>query len=130
MLHFQPRSTRLDKKDSRRTLRQQATLAEDILWRFLRNSQLGFKFRRQFDIQSFIVDFYCHSLRLAIELDGWTHDGEKTKQRDNIKQQVLEKAGCKVIRFKNEEIYGDIEKTLNEITLTCKVRAKELSLEA
>ncbi|MSU75479.1 MAG: endonuclease domain-containing protein [Candidatus Magasanikbacteria bacterium] len=113
----------------RRILRQNTTLAEEILWRYLRNNQLGFKFRRQFDIQSFIADFYCHSLKLVIELDGWTHDSEKTKQRDIIKQQVIERMGCRVIRFTNEQVYGDIEKILNKIIAVCKERIQELGIE-
>ena len=128
MLHFQPRTNRADVKTSRRTLCQNATAAEEILWRFIRNGQLGYKFRRQFDIKSFIADFYCHELKLVIELDGWTHESDKIKQRDALKQRVLENMGTKVIRFTNEQIYGDIEKVLNEISAICKERVKELQI--
>lgn len=113
-------------KDTRRFLRQHATPAEEILWRHLRNNQSGHKFRRQFSLLGFIADFYCHALRLVIEVDGWTHDFEKTQNRDRIKQATLERAGYKVIRFRNEEVYGDIEVLLNAIDAACRVRAEEL----
>ena len=61
-------------KNYRRKLRNDMTRAEIILWKYLRNrGMLGFRFRRQFSIESFIVDFYCPELKLVIEIDGETH---------------------------------------------------------
>jgi len=128
MKHFPPSYDTTKSKLIRRTLRQKAIPAEAIIWKFIRNRQLGYKFRRQFDIHSFVVDFYCHELRLVIELDGWTHDFEKTKQRDLIKERVLKQSGCKVIRMTNEEVYGDVEILLSRITAECKKRALELGV--
>jgi very-short-patch-repair endonuclease len=115
-------------KDVRKFLRRQATTAEKILWKFVRRDGLGYTFRRQFGIGHFIVDFYCHSLRLVIELDGFTHDSEKTQEKDRVKQEFLEKSGYTVIRFTNEEVYGDIEKLLNKIQDACKERSLNLNL--
>ena len=111
-------------KAYRKFLRGQGTLAERTLWKYLRRNQLGFKFRRQFSIENIIADFYCHELRLIIELDGWTHESEKSEKRDIMKERVLESKNYRVIRFTNEEIYGDIEKVINSITRACEGRAK------
>ena len=110
-------------KDIRRSLRSNATTAEKILWQYLRREQLGYKFRRQFSIGNFVVDFYCHVARLVIELDGWTHNSDRTKMKDVAKQEFLETKGHKVIRFTNEEMFGDIEPVLRKIKSICNERA-------
>ena len=102
-------------KEIRRSLRTNANTAEKILWKHLRNSQLGNKFRRQFSIGNVVVDFCCEQLKLVVEVDGWTHDFEKTQAKDNDKQKFLEQQGYKIIRFKNEQLFGDIEKVLDQI---------------
>lgn len=108
-------------KEIRQSLRVIAPIAEKILWRYLRNNQLGYKFRRQFSMGSMVVDFCSEQLKLAIEVDGWTHDYEKTRAKDLNKQKFLEANGYKVIRLKNEQIFGDIEKVLDKIKRTCSV---------
>lgn len=113
-------------KPFRRFLRRNATTAEKILWKFIRNKQLGYKFRFQFSIGNVIVDFYCHSARLVVELDGWTHDSQKTKLKDLQKQRFLETQGYKVIRFTNEDIFARLDKVLEEIKNACIIRASEL----
>lgn len=102
-------------KEVRQFLRANGTVAEKILWKFIRKNQLGYKFRRQFSIENFVADFCCEEVKLVIELDGWTHDSEKTRVKDEYKQAALEAKGYKVIRFTNEQIYGDIEKILKVI---------------
>lgn len=114
--------------EERRFLRQNGTTAEKILWKFLKNNQLGYKFRRQYGLLNFIVDFYCHQLKLVIELDGWTHNSEKTQTKDRTKQRALESHGYKIIRFTNEQIYGDIEVILKSISKESEARASELRL--
>ena len=69
-------------KQIRQYLRNEPTTAEAILWKYIRRKALGFKFRRQFSIMNKVVDFCCEELKLVIELDGWTHDFEKTKAKD------------------------------------------------
>ncbi len=105
----------------RRSLRQGANSAEQILWKFLRGKQLEYKFRRQYSIGNFVVDFYCHTLRLVIELDGWTHDFEKTQNKDKFKQAYLESNGYRVLRITNDEVFGDVEVLLKKITEECDV---------
>lgn len=106
-------------KDIRRSLRANPTKAEEIFWQHLRRNQLGYKFRRQFSINSIVVDFCSEQLKLVIELDGWTHDFEKTQTKDARKQKMLEENGYKVIRYTNEQIYGDIGVTVDKIKKVC-----------
>ena len=110
-------------KDVRQSLRANPTKAKEILWKFLRRNQLGYKFRRQFSINSVVVDFCSEQLKLVIELDGWTHDFEKTQQKDVRKQKILESYGYKVVRFTNEQVYGDIGLLVDEIKKICDSRA-------
>ena len=62
-------------------LREQQTFAEDILWNYLRTKPLGLKFRRQYPFSVYILDFYCHQLKLAIEVDGSIHNVRETKEK-------------------------------------------------
>jgi very-short-patch-repair endonuclease len=106
-------------KGVRVSLRQNAVTAEKILWKYLRNNQLGYKFRRQSSVGNLVADFCCVRLKLIVELDGWTHEFEKTQTKDVVKKKFLESRGYKVIWFLNEQIYGDIELVLNKIKSVC-----------
>ncbi len=89
----------------RKQLRNDATQAEKMLWYELRNSQLdGRKFRRQHSVGSYILDFYCPEERLAIELDGEQHEGDKQKEYDKKRTEYLNGLKIKVIRFKNTDV--------------------------
>jgi very-short-patch-repair endonuclease len=95
-------------------LRKNPTLAERILWQRLRNRKLqGLKFRRQHPIGEYIVDFYCHELRLIIEIDGSIH--EQKSESDGERQIDLEQLGYRVLRFGNKEIYQNIQTVLEKI---------------
>ncbi|MDM3857486.1 MAG: endonuclease domain-containing protein [Aphanizomenon gracile PMC649.10] len=95
-------------------MRTEATLAEKHLWQRLKNKQmLGLKFRRQQVIDRFIVDFYCHEVKLVIEVDGEIHN--YTQVEDAIRQEFLESLGLRVVRFKNEDVLFRIEGVLEEI---------------
>jgi len=87
-----------------RELRNNSTHAEQILWGYLKTKPLGFKFRRQHPYSIYILDFYCHSLKLVIEVDGSIHTIKEVIENDAVRQGLLEKDGLKVIRFSNEEI--------------------------
>ena len=69
-------------------LRQNSTKAETLLWNELRRHALGYKFRRQHPAWLYVVDFYCHSLRLVIEIDGGIHEDEETKSKDLQKRKT------------------------------------------
>ncbi|MCS7301595.1 MAG: rRNA maturation RNAse YbeY, partial [Fimbriimonadales bacterium] len=97
-----------------RQKRREPTPAEKRLWKYLRNRQLlGFKFRRQHTIERFIVDFYCPEAKLVIEVDGEIHD--YTPEEDRIRQAFLEFNGFRVLRFRNEEVFYQIQDVLKRI---------------
>jgi len=97
-------------------LRIRMTQAETILWEALRDKQLGgIKFRRQHPIGRFIVDFYCHKYMLVIEIDGGIHLAKDVKEKDINREAELKELGLHIIRFKNEEVIGNLEEVKTEI---------------
>ena len=117
-----------------RDLRQNATDAENLLWRLLRDRQLnGAKFRRQHPVGPFILDFYCDEFKLAIELDGGGHAEEKQKLYDEQRTMVLEGEGIRVLRFWNNDVLTKTEAVLeviwNSLTPTLSHRARENELK-
>ena len=86
-------------------LRNNMTNSELILWEKLKGKQmLGFRFRPQHPIDIFIADFYCHPLKLVIEVDGGIHKSKNQEEYDIGREAELENWDLKVIRFTNEEI--------------------------
>ena len=102
-------------KTKRINLRKDQTEAERILWKNLRSKKFGVRFRRQYSIKSFIVDFYCHKLKLIIELDGWIHGEEENKKKDIIRQNILENIGYRVLRYRNEQVVCELDSALQNI---------------
>ncbi len=102
-------------KNNRKELRKHLTPAEARLWVHLKNNQLGVKFRRQHGIGYYILDFYCPSRQLAIELDGSPHDTEQGYTKDQERARYLESKGIKVIRFQNGDVIKNLEGVLAEI---------------
>ena len=99
-----------------RQLRNNSTQSEIRLWGFLRSGQMrGYDFHRQKPIDNFIADFYCHQLKLVIELDGYTHQFEEVFLKDEIKESRLKQLGLQVIRFDDEEVMRDIDNVLRVI---------------
>jgi very-short-patch-repair endonuclease len=111
-------------KVRRQTLRSTPTQAEYVLWQELRKEKLGYKFRRQFSINNFIVDFYCQDLKLIIEADGPIH--EKQKPYDTFREEYLKNLGYLVLRFKNDEILFAREKVMQIIQKRCEALSKNL----
>ncbi len=96
--------------------RKNPTEAEKILWNCLRKFRNeGFIFRRQHPVVIFIADFYCHKLKLVIEVDGDYHLEQSQYCYDENRSAELERYGITVLRFKNEEIIHSIDKVLSEI---------------
>ena len=91
------------------------TLAEMVLWKFLRGKQLGINFRRQHIIGDYIADFVCLPQRLIIELDGGYHQLPSQIISDEERTVWLESKGYRVVRLTNEEVLGDIEGTIIKI---------------
>ena len=100
-------------KSRRKELRNNATPQEVVLWKHLKGSQLGFKFRRQHSIHFYIVDFCCPERKIIIEIDGSQH--ATNKEYDLERTRYLEAFGYKVIRFWNNEINANLEEVLMEI---------------
>jgi very-short-patch-repair endonuclease len=102
-----------------RELRRSETAAETWLWNALRG--WGFaKFRRQHPLDRFILDFYCPSAKLCVEVDGSVHDGQG--ERDEARSEVLRARGIEVIRFTNDEVMGDTRAVLRRIKDTVRTR--------
>jgi very-short-patch-repair endonuclease len=102
-------------KNFRKELRKRLTPSEARLWAHIKNSQLGYKFRRQHSIKKYILDFYCTQKKLAIELDGSPHDTEQGFVKDKERTEYLQSQGIKVIRFENKDIIKNLEGVLLEI---------------
>ena len=92
-----------------RELRNTATHSETILWAYLKTKPLGVKFRRQHPYSVYILDFYSHSLKLVIEVDGSIHNNPEVKLNDEQRQSLIEKDGLTVMRFTNEEVNKKLE---------------------
>ncbi len=103
----------------RRVLRRNQTDAERLLWRRLRSKQLlGLKFYRQYSIGSYIVDFYCPTRRLAIELDGSQHMETSQKKQDEFRSQFLQQQNIRVLRFWDNEVLNSVQGVLEVIVRT------------
>ncbi len=119
-----------DEKTKRQTLRAEMPVAEKLLWKHLRNENLGVKFRRQFSIGRYVVDFYCPSLHLAIEVDGESHAGEAAQQYDEARQSAIESLGVRFIRVSNDDVYRNALDVADGIALVVAEMKAELDKAA
>ena len=104
-------------EERRKALRKSLTPAEATLWKYLQKKQLnGRKFRRQHSILNYIVDFYCASEKLIIELDGAVHFNFAQQNYDEERTRNLEELGFTVIRFENKLVFEDKEGVLTKIS--------------
>ena len=97
-------------------LRTRMTEAEEILWNAIKINEWHLKFRRQHPISNYIADFYCHKVKLVIELDGGYHENKEVKIYDDKRENDIGEFGIKVLRFKNEEIINNIENVLRKMS--------------
>jgi very-short-patch-repair endonuclease len=105
---------RPEKLEAAKRLRQRMTPEEKMLWRALRNNQLdALHFRRQQVLAGYIIDFYCASAWLAIEIDGGSHDGRT--EYDARRDHALAEMGIRTIRISNESVTGDLDGVLRMI---------------
>lgn len=103
-------------KDKRRQLRKNITKAEKLIWEKLRDRQLeNCKFRRQYSVEKFVIDFYSPELKLAIEIDGETHFQDGAAEYDKERQEFIEAAGINFIRFTNNDVYANLSGVLESI---------------
>jgi very-short-patch-repair endonuclease len=98
-----------EKKAARKYLRNNSTEAEQLLWEELKNKKfLGVKFRRQYSVDRYILDFYSIELRLGIELDGEIHEDKDAIDYDSKRTDYLKLRKIKVIRFTNEQVFNNL----------------------
>jgi cyclase len=97
-------------------LRKKMTDAETVLWMHLKEGINDFKIRRQHPIGLYIADFYCHKLKLIIEVDGSIHDEPGIKEFDEARQKDLEKWGYIIIRFTNQQVMEQSDEVIRIIT--------------
>ncbi len=102
-----------EKLQRAKELRRDMTPAEKILWQEIRTNKLTVHFRRQQIIKGFIVDFYCHTAGLVIEVDGDMHDLQQ--EEDARREMVLKEMGLRIIRFRNEEVEKNLPAVLRKI---------------
>lgn len=121
-MHATSEATRNRAKRLRRTM----TLTERRLWRLLRANQLdGLHFRRQHPLGPYVLDFYCHAARLAVELDGGAHDLPGGLERDRARDLWLSERGVTTLRLPDRAVENDINGALGQIRRAVAVRLGE-----
>ena len=96
-------------------LRLNPTIAEQKFWEELGERDFAFKFRWQHPIDIYIVDFYCHPIRLAVELDGRYHLNKEVQENDSAREFELNELGIRMVRFTNEEVIYDVESCVDRL---------------
>jgi very-short-patch-repair endonuclease len=108
------RGTTVEIEEAARRLCRNMTPAEQTLWEALKGRQVvGLKFRCQHPVGPFVLDFYCPTRKLVVELDGGIH--ELQENRDQARTDQLADYGYRVIRFRNEEVFNDLDSVLQRI---------------
>ncbi len=112
-------------------LRKEMTKAETLFWEKLRDRRfLNLKIRRQHPLMEFIADFYCHDIKLLIEIDGEYHEDDYQKKYDTERDKYLSKFGYTTIRFKNEEVENDLDEVLKTLKKLVYNLKKDSNLKA
>ncbi len=110
-----------------KSLRENMTRAESILWEALKGKKIsGLRFRRQHPIGKYIADFYCHPIKLVIEIDGEIHNSRENKDYDIGREADLSSLGIKVIHFTNSQVENDLDNVLILIKQISESRLLEL----
>jgi very-short-patch-repair endonuclease len=105
---------RTSDKGKRRALRKSSPKAETVVWSHLRRNQiLGYKFRRQYSVGTYVIDFYSPGLKLAVEIDGDSHFQQDSN--DENRQDYIQTFGIRFLRFTNEEVFNNLEGVLEAI---------------
>jgi len=114
-------------KENSRSLRANMTDAEQVLWQRIRRKQIqGVQFYRQKPLLAFIVDFYCPTAKLVIELDGSQHFAEKHQVKDQKRDAALTGLGLRVLRFDNRQVLLETDAVLEMIDKIVKDRARTI----
>ncbi|MBA3527197.1 MAG: DUF559 domain-containing protein [Sphingomonas sp.] len=103
-----------------RALRRAPSLPEGLLWGELRKRPAGLKFRRQHPLRRYVVDFYCASARLVVEVDGESHRMGRRPEQDEARDRWLREQGLKVLRFGAVDVIGDLEAVVTAIAVAAR----------
>ncbi len=106
-----------EKKLYARAMRESPTVPEEMLWKELRGKKLGAKFRRQSIILGWIVDFYCPSHNLVVEIDGLYHHLPKNKVHDKKRSDVMLANGFRTLRIDNSDVENNLPLVLDKIQI-------------
>lgn len=104
-------------KERRKWLRKKPTEFEEMLWKELKNKRLGFKFKRQYSLGNFVVDFFCKEQKVAVELEGEIHQRKDVKKYDDYRFKYFQALGVKTVRVKNEQVTESLGEVLDTIRL-------------
>ena len=107
-------------------LRRDMTPAERILWDRVCKNQLGARIRRKHPMWKFIADFYCHEVKLVIEIDGGIHLHPETKEYDISRDIILKEFQIKILRFTNEEVNNELDLVIEKIKSKIELLKQEL----
>ncbi len=110
-----------------RKLRSEMSLPEIVLWRELRKRPGGFKYRRQHPAGKYMLDFFCAAARLAIEVDGWSHDGHVAVKADAARGHFLRSQGVATLRVPVSAVLGNLESAVLRIVDVCEERVLKLA---
>jgi very-short-patch-repair endonuclease len=103
-------------KEYAREFRNNPTPTEAMLWEHLKGKQMkGYDFHRQKPLGNFVVDFFCHELMLAIEIDGRVHNDDYRKEKDAFRQDLISGHGVRFLRFSAERVKQSVDEVLSEI---------------
>ena len=121
------RSTTKETVEKARTLRRTMSQPEARLWQVLRTRPAGFKFRRQHPLGPYVIDFYCPAAKLAVEVDGVSHEMGNNPACDDRRDRWLGEHGFTILRIPAVELYGDIEPAVRTILSYCGSHQSSLS---
>ena len=107
-------------------LRRDMTDTEKIIWDRVCKNQLGVRIRRQHPIWKFIADFYCHEVKLVIEIDGGIHLRSENKEYDISRDIILKEFKIEILRFTNDEVINEPDLVIEKIRRTIEILKKSL----
>jgi very-short-patch-repair endonuclease len=103
-------------KKRRQFLRKNMPNAEVLLWTKIRRKQiLDCRFRRQYSVGAYVLDFYCPEIKLAIEIDGESHCRSSAEEYDKLREDEIKQLGIQFLRFQNTDVYKNINGVLQKI---------------
>ena len=111
-------------------LRRDMTAPEKIIWDKVCKNQLGVRIRRQHPIWKFIADFYCHEVKLVIEIDGGIHLSSENKEYDISRDAILKEFKINILRFNNDEVINEPDLVIEKIKRTIETLKQKLAQES